>query len=172
MVKCQVCGEEIGDAKFCNNCGSKVEETTIEEEKAKVFCVNCGKELDEGTEFCNECGTPVNGQITVNNNKNTNPSSKNNVNKTTVTASDKNPVLAAVLSFFIVGLGQIYLGLNKKGIILFVAAVISICLFAILIGELLFLIIWIYAIYDAYNSAGKLNRGEFVEDTIDFNNLV
>ena len=23
MVKCQVCGEEIGNAIFCENCGSK-----------------------------------------------------------------------------------------------------------------------------------------------------
>ena len=24
MVKCQVCGEEIGNAIFCENCGSKI----------------------------------------------------------------------------------------------------------------------------------------------------
>lgn len=166
MVKCQVCGEEIGDAKFCNNCGSKVEEenTTSNEEQTKIFCTNCGKELAEGTEFCNECGTPINGAVPA---KTTPTNNKTNE----VKVADKNPVLAAVLSFFIVGLGQLYLGLNKKGIILFVAALVSLVLTVILIGEILFLIIWIYAIYDGYNSAGKLNRGESVEDTIDFNNL-
>ena len=33
----------------------------------------------------------------------------------------------------------------------------------------MFLVVWIYAIYDAYNSSEKLNRGEIVEDSIDFN---
>ena len=170
MVKCQVCGEEIGDAKFCNNCGSKIEETIVEEEKEKIFCSNCGKELDADMEFCNECGTSVNGSVPakpIQTNR-----QNNNTQSAGVTAtSEKNPILALILSFFIPGLGQFYLGLNKKGIIFLIAWIVSDILLLFYIGILLYLIIWGYGLYDAYTSAEKLNKGEFVEDNIDFNNL-
>lgn len=40
-----------------------------------MFCKNCGKELPAGTEFCTNCGTPVNGKVQpVNNNANPNAS--------------------------------------------------------------------------------------------------
>jgi hypothetical protein len=71
----------------------------------------------------------------------------------------KNPGLAAILSFFIVGLGQIYNGQIGKGIALMVAAVISGLLCAILVGFILFPVVWIYGIWDAYKTAEKFNRG-------------
>ena len=89
----------------------------------------------------------------------------------TVPTNQKSPALAAILSFLIVGLGQIYLGLTKKGILLFIGAVISGFLMLIIIGWITWLIVWGYAIYDAYNSANKINMGIHVNDTIDFNDL-
>lgn len=122
-------------------------------------CKNCGFELkDENIKFCPACGAPTSIESQVN-------------DSNLVVNSDKNPILAAILSFFIVGLGQIYLGLTKKGIILFVAAIISGILMYFIIGWILWLIVWVYAIYDAYNSANKMNRGIGVQDTIDFNDL-
>ena len=63
------------------------------------------------------------------------------------------------------------MGLTKKGIILFIAAVVSGILTLFIIGWILWLIVWGYAIYDAYNSANKMNMGVGVQDTIDFNDL-
>ena len=79
-------------------------------------------------------------------------------------------LILVVLAFFIIGIGQIYLGLTKKGIMLFVGAIISGFLMLIYIGWIIWFVIWIYAIYDAYNSANRLNNGEVLEDGFNFNN--
>lgn len=53
-VKCPSCGTENKDgAKFCNNCGCKLE---VE----KPRCPGCGTENAPGAKFCNNCGTPLN----------------------------------------------------------------------------------------------------------------
>lgn len=160
MATCQNCGCEVDDeSKFCKNCGSEIVKNEVVEVSETKFCANCGFEMDKSTKFCPECGTSTIGE----------PLAGSNVNA--VSNVDKNSVLAAVLSFLIIGLGQIYLGLNKKGIILFVAAIVSGVLMLVFIGYITWLLVWIYAIYDAYNSAEKMNNGIAVEDTIDFNNL-
>lgn len=69
------------------------------------------------------------------------------------------------------GLGQVYLGLTKNGIILFVLAIVSGILTIIFLGFILWLLVWIYARYDVYNSANKINNGIEVEDTLDLYNL-
>ena len=67
----------------------------------------------------------------------------------------KNPGLAAVLSFFITGLGQIYNGQIAKGLALLLFQFVNVGLMIILIGFPLYLIVWIYGIWDAYNYAEK-----------------
>jgi TM2 domain-containing membrane protein YozV len=69
----------------------------------------------------------------------------------------KNPGLAAVLSFFIIGLGQIYNGQIGKGLLLFGGAVVSGFLTIIIIGFVILPILWLYGIYDAYKTADALN---------------
>lgn len=71
----------------------------------------------------------------------------------------KNPGLAAVLSFFITGLGQIYNGQIGKGIVC--ALVYFACwgLTAIVIGWVFLLPLWIWGIFDAYRTAEGLNTG-------------
>ncbi len=70
----------------------------------------------------------------------------------------KNPGLAAVFSFFYMGLGQIYNGQIAKGIAFIVAYSISIVLIFILIGIITTPILFIYGMYDAYKSAEKINQ--------------
>jgi len=69
----------------------------------------------------------------------------------------KNPGLAAVLSFFYMGLGQIYNGQIAKGIAFIVAYTISWVLIFILVGLLTTPVLFIYGMYDAYKSAEKIN---------------
>jgi TM2 domain-containing membrane protein YozV len=69
----------------------------------------------------------------------------------------KNPGLAAVLSFFYMGLGQIYNGQIGKGIAFIVAYTISWILVFVLIGIITTPILWIYGMYEAYKSAEKIN---------------
>ncbi len=70
----------------------------------------------------------------------------------------KNPIVAAILSFILLGgVGQIYLGQTKKGIIIMVVTLILSC---IGIG----LITWIVGVVDAYIMADKLQKGEAIGD--------
>jgi len=70
----------------------------------------------------------------------------------------KNPGLAAVLSFFWMGLGQIYNGQIAKGIAFIVAYALSWVLTFVVIGLITTPILFIYGMYDAYRSAEKINR--------------
>ncbi|HGJ65047.1 TPA: hypothetical protein ENS27_06605 [bacterium] len=70
----------------------------------------------------------------------------------------KNPGVAAVLSFFFCGLGQIYNGQILKGIMMFVVYSISWFLMYVIIGFITTPILWIWGIYDAYRTAEKINR--------------
>ena len=159
MVNCQNCGEEVVEgAKFCKNCGSEIVVEQANEKDTK-FCSNCGFEMPKASKFCPECGTTAERVPPV------------MTTTTIVVPSNKSSGLAALLSFLIIGLGQVYLGLTKKGIILFLLAIISGVLMMVLIGWITWLLVWGYAIYDAYNSCEKMKKGIEVEDTLDFNNL-
>ena len=68
----------------------------------------------------------------------------------------KSPVIAAVLSFILFGgVGHIYLGQVTKGIVICVA---SLLLSFVFVG----VIIWLVAIYDAYQIGMKLQSGQAV----------
>lgn len=63
------------------------------------FCSNCGKEMQENFNVCPNCGTPNSVNTTIINNYNT--TSK-------VVLSERNIVLAIVLSFITCGIYNIY----------------------------------------------------------------
>ena len=70
----------------------------------------------------------------------------------------KDPIIAAVLSVFLLGgVGQIWLGQQKKGIILIVACVVTYC-----VG--LGWIVQLVGAYDAYVIGNKLKEGKSVGD--------
>lgn len=74
-------------------------------------------------------------------------------------AEQKNPGIAAVLSFLFTGLGQIYNGQLGKGIAFLVLGVIFAISIIFLIGFILYPVFWLYNIYDAYTTAKKINEG-------------
>ncbi len=102
------------------------------------FCHNCGNEIDAKAEICPNCGVRVKASTT----------------------GPKNSGVAAVLSFFWMGLGQIYNGEIGKGILFIIFYIISIALCFVLIGFITTPLLWIYGIYDAYKTAEKINIGE------------
>jgi TM2 domain-containing membrane protein YozV len=59
-------------------------------------------------------------------------------------------LFSLILSFLIPGLGQIYNGEGGKGIVLIVAAIISVILIGVCISIITYPAVWIYARYDAY----------------------
>ncbi|MCD1295231.1 hypothetical protein CUJ83_09495 [Methanocella sp. CWC-04] len=143
-------------------------------------CVRCGRPV------CSECAASIDGNIVCR------QCSQAPVTGTiaygTAPATKKDPVVALLLSLIgglvsglLIGLGQIYNGQVKKGLILIfgnlilggvlVAGYVLISIFTLGVGAfcclpILFipLISWIYAVYDAYTTAERINRGEVVED--------
>jgi TM2 domain-containing membrane protein YozV len=73
----------------------------------------------------------------------------------------KDPIIAAVLSAIVLGgAGQLYLGQQKKGIILIVVSAILWCVSVGTLGWIVQLI----GAYDAYVIANKLKNGQPVGD--------
>ena len=116
------------------------------------FCFNCGYRLVGDYKFCPECGQDLSG--------------KSNLQVARSSSGEKNILLAIILSVFLPGLGQIYLGLDHKGAIFLIAYVISAILILIIIGFLLCFVIWIWALIDTIISTNALNRGEEVKDKL------
>ncbi len=67
----------------------------------------------------------------------------------------RHPGIAAVLSFVVPGLGQIYNGELKKGFSFVAGLIFSGLLTVIHIGFVFFIVLWIRAVFDAYNTAEK-----------------
>lgn len=76
----------------------------------------------------------------------------------TVPTFYKNPSVATILSFFFMGLGQIYNGQIGKGIAFIVAYIISILLMFAIIGFLTTPVLWIWGMVDANVSANQINN--------------
>jgi len=70
----------------------------------------------------------------------------------------KNSGLAAILSFLLPGLGQMYNGEVGKGVIIIIVQVVNVALMAIIIGFITAPIVMIWAIYDAYKTAERINQ--------------
>ena len=72
----------------------------------------------------------------------------------------KQPGIAAVLSFFWTGVGQIYNGQILKGIFLIILQGINGLLMFVGIGFITYPIVWIWGMYDAYKTAERMNHNQ------------
>jgi TM2 domain-containing membrane protein YozV len=70
----------------------------------------------------------------------------------------RNPLLAAILSLIIAGLGQIYNGQITKGVVFMVIQLINGALTVVLIGWLLLPLVGLWAMVDAYVTAKRNNE--------------
>ncbi len=194
LVICPDCGKEEDNAnRFCKNCGADLTDVEPIPEKEEIMngadesvevlqeiiadpieekaedsalrkCPNCGTELKYGGKFCPNCGASLEAVSNCDVPK-TNMEVKAAANQPTVTTK-KNPIVAAILSLIFPGIGQLYIGQNNKGGLFVVLAAVSIVLMVLLIGFILYVLFWLWAIFDAYASAQKLNNGELVEDAL------
>ena len=109
-------------------------------EKKTKFCQHCGKKVAHEAEICPKCGVRVKQE--------------------SVHSEKKSEGIAAVLSFIIPGLGQIYNGQIGRGILFIILAIIFAVMIIVLIGLILYPLFWIWTIYDAYKTAKRINTGE------------
>lgn len=54
-MNCTKCGQDLAEgAKFCSNCG-----TRVEKQQDHTFCTTCGARLEPSARFCPSCGVKV-----------------------------------------------------------------------------------------------------------------
>ncbi len=71
----------------------------------------------------------------------------------------RNPIVAAILSVIVAGLGQIYNGQIGKGVVFIILQLINTALTVVLIGWVLMPIVGLWATIDAYLVARRNNEG-------------
>ena len=110
----------------------------------EAFCRNCGAVISDRAEICPECGVrqrpPPNSSL---------DSAVDDV------LGGGNPFVAAVLSALFPGLGQLYNRQLEKGIALVAAGMVAALSTIIVVGIVLYPVVWLYAIYDAYRVAER-----------------
>ena len=113
-----------------------------------MFCPTCGLRIDGAGGLCPHCRTkttPGPGYAAA------------GVQGVVVVKSHKDPGIAAVLSFFYCGLGQIYNGEIGKGVLLLVVYFVSLMSIFFVVGLITTPILWLYGMFDAYKTAERLN---------------
>lgn len=108
------------------------------------ICPHCGHgSMDEHPRYCSACGGRMDSNCTP-----AGPGSEIRLENA------KNPQIAVFCSSLIPGLGQVYNGETLKGFFYLLGTLLG--LFFILIPGL---VVWIYSMYDAHITAGKMNEG-------------
>jgi TM2 domain-containing membrane protein YozV len=121
-------------------------ETTGPRERGpdEVFCRDCGAIISEDAEICPECGV-----------RQRDPPSSGLDSVVEQLTEGGNPFVAAFLSALFPGLGQIYNRELEKGLIVIVGSFLALFSIVVGIGLLLYPLVWLYAIYDAYTVADR-----------------
>ena len=118
-----------------------------------MFCSQCGTDNADGARFCAKCGTalaaaappaaPAEPVSTIRS------SAAPVVIGSAASPSGKSPWVAVVLSLFVTGLGQLYNGDWKKGLVMFGGAVLGL----LFTGGIATFVIWVWAMIDAHQVA-------------------
>lgn len=117
-----------------------------------MYCQNCGSQLLDSAKFCDRCGAKV-GMDTERSNGNT------EYNMASIMVNKKSEALALILSLLIPGLGQIYNGQVSKGAMMIVAAIVcAVLIFVFFPIGILYIVLWIYSMYDAFKDAKEYNQ--------------
>ncbi|MBD2462588.1 TM2 domain-containing protein [Oscillatoria sp. FACHB-1407] len=105
-------------------------------------CPQCQTENKPDSQFCFNCGTPLKTFTAPDDSVRGRSSSS-----AKRYAQGKNPTIATVLSFLIVGVGQFYNGDAIKGVVMLVGAIV---LSFTVVGSIG---IWVWSMIDAYQVA-------------------
>ena len=145
---CTNCGTEVDvNAVTCTNCGVTLSASsnTQQQKSPTKFCTNCGSEIDINAVVCPNCGVSTySGSI----------------------SQEKSTAVAIILNFFLPGLGHIYAGLTTRGLTFLILYIVSAILVFLIVGIVLMIAVWIWALVDVSKCVNALNAGEYVEDKL------
>ncbi len=119
-----------------------------------MFCSNCGSANEDGAKFCQKCGHALGAEAPAAAAP-ASPPPDTRMRDTQIastagqTVTGKNPVLATVLSVLIPGVGQLYNGDNKKGLVMLAIAIVL----GPFTSGIAWLAVLIWAAIDAYRVA-------------------
>ena len=170
MTFCRQCGANVpAESKFCNNCGqplyaatAAIQQTDYVDLRPQQTAQQEYQPLEyQPLEYQQQDYQPQEYQqpqrstarpptIVVS-------QTQQQVSRPAFVPDRKNPGVAAVLSFFWAGLGQIYNGQLMKGIGFIVLYAFSVLLCFVLIGFIILPIVWFIGIWDAYSTAKSYN---------------
>ena len=164
MKRCQNCGLENEDqAKFCSSCGSDLQNM----KPASQFDFNPNKDSSYQQQDYNQSNQSQNYQ---NQDITFQEQSYRPANQKNVWIAIIIDVIGGMLLYFLCGIGQIYLGLTKRGVVLclvgLLVTIINIVIVLLIdnvFGTLITLILGIalvaYSVYDAYQCTNAINEG-------------
>ncbi|MFC6726436.1 zinc ribbon domain-containing protein [Halobium palmae] len=110
----------------------------------EVYCRNCAAVISERAEICPDCGVRQRA-----------PPKSSLEPALDDLLEGGNPFVAAVASALVPGLGQLYNRQLTKGLVLLVAGFLAGLSMAVFVGFLLYPVVWVYAVYDAYTVAAR-----------------
>ena len=143
-----------------------------------IYCPNCGSPNPDDARYCQNCGAfigdpktaPLKGSTPMmtaapapqSGSSYSQVGSFGSVAQTPAQAppygmptyGTKNEVVAVLISFILPGVGHIYAGKTKKGVLLLILYIV---LFLTVIGIIGSVIIWIYALIDSYKTVQAYN---------------
>jgi len=106
--------------------------------------------VDDQQAFCSKCGNKMDGTGVA--------QGPYQQTQQVIYRPEKSENVAAVLSLFLLGVGNMYVGKVGRGVgILVLGIVISMVAWFFLIGEIVIIIYWIWNVYDAHKSAQEYN---------------
>jgi TM2 domain-containing membrane protein YozV len=139
------------------------------------YCSKCGNQMREGSQFCDRCGTSLHpggpGPYQQSG------YSGNQYSATfTMPRDEKEPIIAVILSIFLPGVGQMYVGKVLRGVLillfLLIFSVLSFLpaltitdeagfygfLWWSIIASIIIIVVYVWQIVDAYKLAEDHNR--------------
>lgn len=119
----------------------------------EVYCRDCGSVISANAEICPNCGVRQRDP----------PSSGLDAAVESLTEGG-NPFVAAVLSAVFPGLGQLYNRELEKALLVIVGSFLAAFSALVLVGFVLFPLVWLYAVWDAYRVAEGQNVDEATAD--------
>jgi TM2 domain-containing membrane protein YozV len=110
-----------------------------------AFCSGCGNPVDPRAMVCPRCGVAAGGALAA------------TAAVAALSMRHKSPGMAILLSLFLPGAGQLYIGRTGRGIAFFCGAVFAYVLIVALIGLILVPVVVIWAAIDANKLANAYN---------------
>lgn len=170
MKTCTNCGKENQDnAKFCKMCGKSLQET-VQSDAQSISSQN--NNPAHPIDF-NPNNQQQNYQQTEYQQQNTYPTNYTVVKHKKVWLAVILDIIGGLISYFLIGIGQLYLGLYKRGFFLCLLGLIPVVINIVciltenefsgsLISLLMGILLLIYSTYDAYLCTNAINEGRTI----------